>query len=94
MKVAIESGDVLEVAVSEGDRIIGVLKVELVLGQVSAARAKAPRAAVQRVVAESAADEAARGGRRRRRRASPEARARMAEAQKRRRERERTGGRR
>jgi hypothetical protein len=85
MKVTLERGEVLDVALVENDRIIGTLSLQL-RGLSAAARftgsAQAP-AAVERTKRGN--------GRRKRGPLSAEARARMAEAQRRRRAKEQGG---
>jgi hypothetical protein len=69
MKVALEKGETLSVAILENDRVVGVLNLKL-----SETEEKAPKAPVS---------PKARGGKRKRN-ISAEARRKMAEAQKRR----------
>ena len=81
MKVALEAGEVLDIALLEGERVIGTLSLEL-KGLVSASRVGRPAGSSK---AASAAAEGAGAGRRRKRKPmSPEAKARMAEAQRKR----------
>jgi hypothetical protein len=81
MKVALEKGEVLEVALLENDKVVGILSFELKGVGV---------APVSRAAASSSAS-AAKRGRNKKRYVSPEARARMADAQRRRWERFRSG---
>lgn len=76
MKVALEQGETLEVAILDNDRVVGTLSMEM----------RGPGAAARPQRAASAAPQAAKavGRRRGKRNISREARARMAEAQRRR----------
>lgn len=77
MKVALEQGDTLEVAILEGDRVVGTLCLEM--------RSATASSVVRPAAVAAAAGAYKRGGRRGgKRNISPEARARMAEAQRRR----------
>lgn len=80
MKVALENGEVLDIALVEGDRIIGTLSLQL-KGLAGAPKAGRPAAASQQ--SESAASAPnGRKARKPRKPMSPEGRARMAAAQK------------
>ncbi|MGI8907205.1 MAG: hypothetical protein ACR2IE_12030 [Candidatus Sumerlaeaceae bacterium] len=87
MKVTLERGEILDVALIDNDRIIGTLSLQLRGLSVGArfSGASAPAAA---------ADNAGKRNGRRRKRGplSPEARARMADAQRRRRDKEKGPG--
>lgn len=76
MRISLEKGEVLDVAITEGDRVVGSLSLTLrdLVPSAPKAAAKAPAAAAPAT------------GKRRtgKRNVSPEARARMAEAQRRR----------
>ena len=85
MKVALDRGEVLDIALIEDERIIGTLSIEL-KGLISATRgAGRPAGATRNAAAESAGREVAgKKTRKKRKPMSDEARARMAAAQKRR----------
>ncbi|MCX7718257.1 MAG: hypothetical protein N2111_07635 [Candidatus Sumerlaeaceae bacterium] len=76
MRISLEKGEVLDVAITEGDRVVGSLSLTLrdLVPSAPKAAAKAPAAAAP----------ATRKRRTGKRNVSPEARARMAEAQRRR----------
>ena len=76
MRISLEKGEVLEVAIVEGDRVVGSLSLTL-----RDMVASAPKAAAQAAMAAAPVPRKRRTGKRY---VSPEARARMAEAQKRR----------
>jgi hypothetical protein len=80
MKVTLEKGEVLEVAIIEGDRVVGSLSLTLRDTVPSAAAAPAKPRAAAAAPAAPARKRRASG----KRNVSPEARARMAEAQRRR----------
>jgi hypothetical protein len=85
MKVALEFGESLEVALVQGDRIVGSLTLSL--KGVGASPVVRSRATVAEAAAEEAPADAPRRGRRKgkgRRQFSEEARARIAEAQRKR----------
>ena len=76
MRVALEAGELLEVAITEGDRIVGTLSLQLnSIGGSS-------KAASRSTVSSAGAAAPARKQRKTRKPMSPEARARMAAAQK------------
>jgi len=81
MKVALEIGEVLDVALLEGERVIGTLSLEL-KGLAGASRVGRPASATRE--AKAVAGTEGTGRRRKRKPMSAESRARMAEAQKRR----------
>jgi len=85
MKVALEAGEVLEVAVLDGDRVVGTLSLQL-KGLSSGTRGvgRPAGSTVERAASTSAAEPAAAGRRRKRKPLSPETKAKMAEAQRRR----------
>ena len=78
MKVALESGEVLEVAILDGERVVGTLSLQM-KGVGSSSRVGRPAGAPK---AAAASDGATR--RRKRKPMSAETRAKMAEAQRRR----------
>lgn len=80
MKVALENGEVLDIALVEGDRIIGTLSLQL---RGLAGSPKTPRATASSQVNDQAGSSTAgRKVRKARKPMSPEGRARMAAAQK------------
>lgn len=86
MKVTLEKGETLDVALVEGDRIVGTLSLVLRGVSVGAAprtRAEAPAEMAAPAARSNRGARAAAGGRRKRN-VSAEARAKMAEAQRRR----------
>lgn len=80
MKVALENGEVLDIALVEGDRIIGTLSLQI-KGLAGSPKAGRPAAAPQASDAGAAAANG-RKVRKQRKPMSPEGRARMAAAQK------------
>ncbi len=84
MKVALELGEVLDVALVEGDRIIGTLSLELKGLSGSSSRTVGRPSGASAKTASTAADSAVTGRRRKRKPMSDEARKRMAEAQRKR----------
>lgn len=89
MKVALESGEVLDIALIEGERVIGTLSLQL-KDLTSTSRAGRPAGVSARASASDGAGEG-RKTRKRRKPMSDEARARMAAAQKARWEKKRSG---
>jgi len=83
MKVALEIGEVLDIALLEGERVIGTLSLEL-KGLAGSTRVGRPALASARENKAAAAGVEGSGRRRKRKPMSAESRARMAEAQKRR----------
>jgi hypothetical protein len=86
MKVALEAGEVLEVAVLDGERVVGTLSLQL-KGLSSGGRGvgRPAGSTSERAASPSAAESASGAGRRRKRKPlSPETKAKMAEAQRRR----------
>ena len=82
MKVALEIGEVLDVALLDGERVIGTLSLEL-KGLAGVSRVGRPASSAREKSAATGSNEAA-GRRRKRKPMSAESRARMAEAQRRR----------
>ena len=76
MRVALEQGETLEVAILEGDKVVGTLSLEMRSGSSAGRSVSATPTA--------APAQARRGRRGGKRNISPEARAKMAEAQRRR----------
>lgn len=89
MKVALEAGEVLDVAILDGERVIGTLSLQLNLGGAKQ-RVGRPAAASPKAAAAPAAEGT--GRRKKRKPMSPETRAKMAEAQRKRWESTRDGG--
>lgn len=82
MKVALEAGEVLDIALVDGERIIGTVSLQL-KGLTGASRVGRPAGTSAKSA--STGSESAGGGRRRKRKPmSEEARQRMAEAQRKR----------
>lgn len=94
MKVTLEKGELIEIALTEGNQIVGTLSLQLQLGATTLPQRGRPagRPAGSTTASQSEAPAGGKPGRKRGgRKISAEARARMAEAQRRRWEKFRSG---